>query len=101
MSKAKHPWHPADVLCALTKQGLSYAEVARRHDLNRSAVANAASRPNYSAETAIASELGVPAHQIWPDRYDDRGLPLHKMVRRRLNAHMAAQSRLIRDEVQA
>lgn len=92
--KAKtFPWHPADILCALTKKGLSYAEVARRHGLTPAAVKTAARQPSHAGEQAIAAELSVPAHQIWPDRYDEKGLPKHPRIRRRLNAAMAHKSR--------
>ena len=93
MTAKAYPWHPADILCALMKKGLSYAEVARRHGLEAGTVKGAARNPGYSGEQAISAELGIPAHQIWPDRYDGEGLPLHPRIRRRLNAAMAAKSR--------
>lgn len=75
------------------KKGLSYAQVTRRHNSTAPAVKAAARNPQHAGEQAIAAELGLPAHQIWPNRYDEKGLPLHPRIRRRLNAAMAHESR--------
>ena len=86
MSKNRHAWHPADVRAALEKRGLTYADVARRHDLAESTVRYAARAKSHAGEQAIAAELGIPAQTIWPDRYDDDGTPRHKRIRRKSNA---------------
>ena len=77
-------WHPADVKAALEKRGLTLGEVARRNGLAPSTLRNALKTRCHAGEVAIAGALDLYPHNIWPDRYDDEGRPLHKRIRRAL-----------------
>lgn len=54
----------------LKVQGLTMAELARRHKASRQAVASALVKPNPRWEHVIACALGFSAPQLWPERYD-------------------------------
>lgn len=68
-----HDWHPEDIKAAIRKKGISLAELARRHGVLPRALPVALTRPHSPGEAAIADYLSVPAHLIWPSRYDRRG----------------------------
>lgn len=48
-------------------------ELDLRYRLPKGAVACAIFRPYARAEMAIATFLGVPAHHLWPSRYNSDG----------------------------
>lgn len=66
-------WHPADIRAAVTKAGKSLRGLALENDLDESACRAALIRPLPKAEKAISRLLGVPLHELWPDRWDDEG----------------------------
>lgn len=58
----------------LMEQGLNLASLARREGLSSSACRVALHGPSSPAgEQAIAKALGIPAMQIWPERYEASG----------------------------
>jgi Ner family transcriptional regulator len=73
-----HPsdWHPADVLAALKKRGLSLAGLSMAHGYHPTAAGKALRRPWPAMEAIIAAELGVPPQRLWPSRYDAGGRTL-------------------------
>jgi Ner family transcriptional regulator len=73
-----HPldWHPADVLATLKKRGLTLAGLSVAHGYHPTAAGKALRRPWPAMEAIIAAELGLPAQQLWPSRYDAAGDPL-------------------------
>lgn len=48
-------------------------ELDQRFGLPKGAIACAIFRPYARAEAAIAKFLGVPAHHLWPSRYNSDG----------------------------
>jgi Ner family transcriptional regulator len=70
-----HPsdWHPADVLAALKKRGLSLAGLSMAHGYHPTAAGKALRRPWPALEAIIAAELGLPPQRLWPSRYDANG----------------------------
>lgn len=78
-----HAWHPADIKAEVEKRGGTLAQIGRDAGLSPGTPKNALRVPCYPAEQAIADFLKVPAHLIWPDRYDKDGIPLHPRVRRK------------------
>ena len=68
-------WHPADVLAALKKRGLTLAGLSIAHGYHSTAAGKALKRPWPTMEALIAKELGLPPQAIWPSRYDSRGVP--------------------------
>lgn len=90
MTKDAISWHPADVRAAVSKAGSTLAKIAEDAGLHVSTAQQALKRPCYAGEQAIAQFLGVPAHHIWPGRYDSAGLPKHPRIRKQLNADNSA-----------
>lgn len=80
-------WHPADIKAAVAKSGHTLSQVAEAHGLDKSTISQAMRRPCYAGEQAIAAALGLPAHQIWPGRYDSAGIPKHPRIRKQINAN--------------
>jgi Ner family transcriptional regulator len=68
-------WHPADVLAALKKRGLTLAGLSVANGYHPTAAGKALKRPWPTMEAIIAKELELPPQAIWPSRYDPRGLP--------------------------
>ncbi|AUQ42666.1 helix-turn-helix domain-containing protein [Yersinia ruckeri] len=64
-------WHPADIIAALRKRNTTLAAVSRAAGLSSSTLANALTRPWPKGEWLIAKALGIPASEIWPNRYFD------------------------------
>lgn len=60
-------WHPADVVAALRKRGLSLRRVGMAHGYRQ--IQNVLVRPWWVVEQLVAQALDVPAEQIWPSRY--------------------------------
>ncbi|MGR3760927.1 helix-turn-helix domain-containing protein [Roseobacteraceae bacterium NS-SX3] len=77
--------HPAEILAAVRKRGQSLASIARAHGIAPRTASKALQQPCYAGEQAIADFLGCAAHEIWPNRYDKDGKPLHPRIRRKLN----------------
>ncbi|MEX0366689.1 MAG: helix-turn-helix domain-containing protein [Ruegeria sp.] len=79
-------WHPADILAAVQKQGRTLASLARASGIAPRTVSKALQEPCHSGEQVIADFLGKAAHEIWPNRYDKAGIPLHPHIRKQFNA---------------
>jgi Ner family transcriptional regulator len=68
-------WHPADVLAALKKRGLSLAGVSVTNGYHPTAAGKALKQPWPAMEKLIAEALGLTPAVIWPSRYDAQGQP--------------------------
>jgi Ner family transcriptional regulator len=62
-------WHPADVIAALRKEGLSLRQLA--HANGYSHIQRVLSSPWLAAEQIVARALGCAPQEIWPSRYRD------------------------------
>ena len=63
--------HPADIKAAIQKKGSNLTEIALKAGLSESACRMALLYQFVPAgERAIATYLGKPLHEIWPNRYD-------------------------------
>ncbi len=60
-------------------RGETLAGLARRHGLSESYLRNTLIRPLYRGEQIIARFIAVHPGEIWPDRYDARGLPTYRV----------------------
>jgi Ner family transcriptional regulator len=67
ISVEKVDWHPADVVAALRKRGLSLRRIGLAHGYKQ--IQNVLVRPWWVVEQLVAQALEVPAEQIWPSRY--------------------------------
>jgi Ner family transcriptional regulator len=65
---AAQDWHPADVLAALKKRGLSLTGLSKAHGYHPTAAGKALKQPWRAMETIIASTLGLTPQDIWPSR---------------------------------
>lgn len=62
-------WHPADVLAALKKRGLTLAGLSVANGYHPTAAGKALKRPWPALEQIIAAALGLRPAVIWPSRY--------------------------------
>lgn len=61
----------------LKKEGTSLSELARNAGFSASEVQGSLYRPIFFGEQIIAEYLNIHPMQLWPDRYDENGKPLH------------------------
>lgn len=82
--KASHQdWHPADVIAALHKRGITLRKLAAQHNVSGEAVVKALRERNLPSEKRIADAIGIPPQVIWPSRYnlDGSRTDLRKLTR--------------------
>lgn len=60
-------------------KGLSLAEIGRKHCISRQVVSTALYRSNPRWEHEIASALDMRPVELWPERYDNLGIPLREV----------------------
>ena len=65
-------WTKAQIKCALEERGMTLSGLAELKGINPSAMRNVWRRTSRSCERAIAEYLGVPAAELFPDRYPIR-----------------------------
>jgi Ner family transcriptional regulator len=71
---ANQDWHNADIIAAVKKaSGFSLRKLSMQNNLNPGACQQALHRPYEVPEQIIAEAIGVPAHLIWPTRYNTNG----------------------------
>ncbi|WP_306603875.1 helix-turn-helix domain-containing protein [Azonexus sp.] len=72
---SQEDWHPADILAALHKRGITLLEVARRHNIRGSStLSKAMNQTAYPInEKRLADVLGLHPMDIWPTRYNADG----------------------------
>ncbi|MEQ1714048.1 MAG: helix-turn-helix domain-containing protein [Hyphomicrobium sp.] len=75
-------WDKHEIKAAIGRRRQTLTGLADLYGLSRSAIGatlTSRSKPITAADQAISHFLGVPLHQLWPDRYDDRGHRLTKL----------------------
>ena len=65
----------------LALQGKTAADIARKRGLNKQAAYNALIAGGGRMERAFAHEIGIDVAVLFPDRYDEFGLPLRRIGR--------------------
>lgn len=70
--------HKADIVAALKRKGFTQRGLSIRHKLSPSAVSVCLVKRWPKVERIIARTIGVPAHEIWPPRYDRVGVPIKR-----------------------
>lgn len=70
-------WHPADIVAAVHKRGLTLRKIAKQAGVSQTTVVKAMRQRNAPGEVRIAKAIGVPPHIIWPSRYDPDGFRKH------------------------
>jgi Ner family transcriptional regulator len=74
-SEAKD-WHPADILAALKKRGLTLAGLSVANGYHATAAGKALKGSWPALEKLIADALGLEPQAIWPSRYAANGISL-------------------------
>lgn len=71
---SREDWHPADVIAALRKRGITLRALATQHGIKDSSSFSAALVRSLPAnEKRIAKALELHPKEIWPSRYNDDG----------------------------
>lgn len=73
-------WDKHEIKAELARRGTSVASLARLYGISASSIRMTLDRkpPVTGADQAIADFLCVPLHELWPERYDDKG---HRLVK--------------------
>jgi len=70
---SRQDWHPADVVAALHKRGITLRKLAEQHNVSGRAVIQALRVRNFPSEKRIADAIGISPTDIWPSRYNPDG----------------------------
>lgn len=73
MQESNRQWHPAYIKAEIHIRGLTMKQLAEKAGLNEAAVREALCRPSKSGEVVISQCLGVPLHELWPERWTEDG----------------------------
>ncbi|WP_307378553.1 helix-turn-helix domain-containing protein [Pantoea agglomerans] len=65
-------WHRADILAAVKKKGGTIVRLSTEAGLAPGTLSNVFTTPWPKGERIIARFIGIPACQIWPERYRRR-----------------------------
>jgi Ner family transcriptional regulator len=70
-----HAWDKHEIKAEIGRRGGTLKSVAEKYGLEPNLVRMTLNRkkPITSADQAISKFLKVPLHELWPDRYDNRG----------------------------
>ena len=95
MARKPARWHPEDIKAALRKKFGGLGELSESWGLDRSAISNTLRRPFNSmrVEKRIALALGVPLHELWPNRWRIDGTPYPRSIEMNPNGAVSAGER--------
>ena len=91
----KADMQPTQIRHLLSQKQMTFADVDRQHKLPTGTSRIGARRPQRNGEIAIAHELGIAPHVIWPTRYDAKGRRLRPQPR--ANYKPARQFRTVKN----
>lgn len=75
-------WHPADIVAALHKRGITLKALAKAHGLTNPGSLSKAMRQSYPAsEKRLADAAGVPVQEMFAARYHPDGTPKRRGIR--------------------
>lgn len=66
-------WDRHAIVAAVRRSGISMRALALQNGLTATACSVSLVMPFPKADRAIAKCIGVPLHELWPDRYDAKG----------------------------
>jgi Ner family transcriptional regulator len=79
---SRQDWHPADILAALHKQGITLKDLAALHGLSDSSTLSKAMLNSYPiSERRLAEAAGVPVQVMFAARYNEDGTPVPRGIR--------------------
>ena len=92
----KEPERRYWIIYQLRLKGYSLASLGRKLGLSREAPRKALIFPYPKMEKFIGSILDIPPHIIWPERYNDKGIPNRPLGRRPKIKHASLKSTMPR-----
>lgn len=92
MARPKKGMHKADIKAAIAKRGYTLTGLSASWGYHRSAISTALAKQWPELEARIADVIGVPASEIWPDRYQANGLPKKGYVTYRITQSATASN---------
>jgi Ner family transcriptional regulator len=66
-------WHHADIVAAVKKKGSNLSRLSLANGLADSTLRAALQQPRTRSNRIIATFIGVPMHELWPDWFDADG----------------------------
>lgn len=69
-------WDKHNIKAEIGRRGQTLTSLADLYGLSRSAIGatlTSRSKPITAADQAVSHFLSIPLHELWPERYDDRG----------------------------
>lgn len=73
--RSKRGWHRELIRAHVRMRGETLTSLARKNGLADDACRDALRTRRPEAEAVIAMCIGVPASELWPDRYPENGSP--------------------------
>lgn len=67
--RSEAPWDAPGILAAVKRRGTNLTALAVKNGLSEAACRTSLTRAFPAADRVIAAFLGVPVHELWPDRY--------------------------------
>lgn len=82
MARESPGWHAEEIKAALRRDHGPVTHLSAAWGYSRTAISKVLMRPDYSLrlEERIAETLGVPLHEIWPDRWHPDGTPKQRTI---------------------
>lgn len=71
-------WDKHEIKAEIGRLGWTLAGLAREYGLPVGTCRRSLIRPTPTGDQAISACLGIPLHELWPDRYDAHG---HRLVK--------------------
>lgn len=71
-------WTKATIVAAIKNKGHTLTELSRKNGYSPAAINVCLCKPWPKVQEIIAQVIGVPAHVIWPPRYDHKGMPIKR-----------------------
>lgn len=71
-------WTRANIVAAIKNKGHTLTGLAKINGYSDAAISVCLCKPWPKVEEIVARVIGVPAHVIWPPRYDHRGMPIKR-----------------------
>ncbi|MDF1566232.1 MAG: helix-turn-helix domain-containing protein [Deltaproteobacteria bacterium] len=74
----------------LAIRGVTISALALELGIGQSSVSHGLRQGSRRVEAAVAAQLGVPASDIWPERYDEHGARIDRRFKPKLSAEEGA-----------
>ncbi len=58
----------------LGKKGLKFVDIDKQFGLREGSICLAIAKPHKAGEKALSEAIGIPVHELFPERYDSKGV---------------------------